>query len=389
MQAFWIPEAGRSREAGSAGKAPWCSRAAKLWILPLALAVSGGGCGQSGSIVALRSTASNHLAYSFYSAYGDSITYGFPLSDPATQTYAALVAQANALPLTNRGVNGDQACDVPTDQIFAHGDSPTLTRAALYTLLISTNDVDVKGTGAYEAIFNACQQAAIAWLALPLEYKVLGSSSAVTTTGAVHVETQNNWNALGLDERNATASFSVVLSATGPVYAWYRISDGNAGTFTYALDGVVQGTARTGTSTSIATQNGRDNSMALVRLTGVSAGRHIVTFTQTSDGAYAVGIIAVGVPPRVTAASMPRVLVGTTPRQLSGSNQACGINDAPCQEYIADITTNVRLIAGDGLDVELFDSRKYMTGTSQDLADAVHPNVLGHLEIAQSLEDAL
>ncbi len=39
------------------------------------------------------------------------------------------------------------------------------------------------------------------------------------------------------------------------------------------------------------------------------------------------------------------------------------------------------------LDIELFDSRKYMTGTPADLVDQVHPNVLGHQEILHALTD--
>jgi lysophospholipase L1-like esterase len=84
---------------------------------------------------------------------------------------------------------------------------------------------------------------------------------------------------------------------------------------------------------------------------------------------------------------MPLVLVGTTPRQEPGAT--CSQSDNPCAAYIADIEANVDLLAGDGLAVDLFDSRKYTTGTGIDMEDSIHPNPLGQYDIALSLAEVL
>src|ERR1035438_7105325 len=57
-----------------------------------------------------------------YHAFGASITAGYTLSDPATQVYPALVAAYEHVSLVNYGSPGDQACDVPTRQIFARSE---------------------------------------------------------------------------------------------------------------------------------------------------------------------------------------------------------------------------------------------------------------------------
>jgi lysophospholipase L1-like esterase len=321
-----------------------------------------------------------------YHAYGDSITYGSALADPATQNYPALLAAAASLPHTDYGVPGDESCDVP-NRIFAAGDSPTLQSQTLYTLLISTNDADFKGAGAYETVFNLCQQAAIAWLALPAELKTLATSGTVTTSGPTHSDTM--FASLATDAANATIVFPLSLAVTRPVYLWYTVTDGSAGTFTASLDGAVRGSIASSTSPAIATVNGSARSLALLRIPSVPAGTHTLALTQTSIGASGMDILGVGVPPAQPPASMPRLLVGTTPRQLIGSGAPCDVYSAICAAYIADITANVALLQADGLNITLFTSAKYMSGTSADMADSVHPNPRGHQEIFHAIADVL
>lgn len=353
-------------------------------LLPLLLA----GCGQTVSSV-LRLSAPIDRTLTFYHAYGDSITFGYALPHPESQAYPVLIAHLNGLPLTNYAIPGDQACDVSTRQIFSHADSPSLARRGLYTLLISTNDANFRGPGPYENVFNRCHQAAISWLALPVEDKILATSSLVTTTGPVHLETRNNWNAMTTDARGASISFPIQLATARPLYIWYRIMDGYPGTFAYAIDGKQMGSAISITIPAILTSNGSQNSMAMIRIPSVSSGTHTVTFTQTSDGTSAFGIVAIGAPPAVIQPELPIVLVGTTPRELAGGATPCGGNEAICLAYVEDIAANVAIFQGDGLKVRLFDTRKYMSGTAADLIDIVHPNATGHVEIAQAVEDVL
>jgi len=325
-----------------------------------------------------------------YHAFGDSITAGAGLSDSYNQEYVQLVARNYGLNPVDYAYTGDEACDVPTRQIFANSDSPSLANHTLYTLLISTNDVDTKGTGPYEAVFNLCHQAALSWVALPSDFKVLATASSVVTSGLGHLETTNNWNAWTTDAANSSVTFPITLATAGPVYAWYRIIDGSTGAFTWSIDGAVAGSATTATTPAIATLNGYNNSLALLRLPAIPAGAHTLTFTQTSPGAAGMGIVAVGVPPATRTSAFPRVLAGTTPRQLQasyGGGQACSITDAPCLQYSADISANVALLAADGLDVERFVTATYMQGATIDMTDSVHPNALGHTEIAHVIED--
>jgi hypothetical protein len=46
----------------------------------------------------------------------------------------------------------------------------------------------------------------------------------------------------------------------------------------------------------------------------------------------------------------------------------------------------VALFQGDGLDVRLFDTRKFMLASSTEMNDATHPNVLGQTELSESVE---
>jgi hypothetical protein len=86
-----------------------------------------------------------------YHAYGDSITFGSFLRYEDL-TYPNLIARDHLLYLLRYALPSEQACDVPTRQIFPHQDGLTGEVAPLYTLLIGTNDADVKGKGSYEAI---------------------------------------------------------------------------------------------------------------------------------------------------------------------------------------------------------------------------------------------
>ena len=327
-------------------------------------------------------------SYLYYHSYGDSITAGYELASPKTQAYPYLIAAHNVLKLTDLAIPGDQACDVPTRQIFPNSDDPTLAVKSLYSLLISTNDL-AEGTGAYESVFNACQQATVAWLAVPLESKVLASSAGVTTTGATHQEKTNHWNAEVTDAPGATIQFPLVRSVSGPVYVWYRMVDGNPGSFRYLVDGTAAGSATTQGETTIATYNGSKDSLGLIRIASVPSGTHVLTFEQTGGGANGMGIVGIGTPSVSTEGDLPLVLVGTTPRQLVNGGGECAISTVICDAYIADITANVAIFKHDGLNVQLFESRKYETGTVADMSDGLHPNALGHLELFRSVEDAM
>lgn len=359
-------------------------RSAPPLLLLLALLTGCGATSSSMSTTNLKVTEPLDPTLMYLRSYGDSISYGYNLQDRSL-AFPSLIAEYNHLTsnFKNYAHPGDQACDISPKQIFSRSEDPSLALKGLFTVLIGGNDADVKLPGPYEAVFNLCQQAAIAWVAIPLEFKTRGSSLLVTTSGPTHFDTTNVWNSQVTEAAGASVTFPLQLAATSPVYVWYRIIDGNPGVFTYAVDGKVVGVLSTSTDPAIATQNFQTDSLALLRIPSVPAGPHTFTFTQLTAGLAGAGIVAVGAPPTGDPALRLRVLVGTIPFELDHTNEK---NNLP---YIADIISNVTLLAADGLDVELVDSRKYMTGTSADMTDPHHPNALGHQEIFKAFEDTL
>jgi lysophospholipase L1-like esterase len=323
-----------------------------------------------------------------YYAYGDSITAGYLLTNPGAQAYPALVASKENVPLSNRAYSGEMACDLPPSQIFFFGDSPALSPHIASSVLIGTNDENVKGVGAYEAVFTLCHQATLSWLGVPAEYKVLANGNSMKTTGPGAIDTANHWNAWTTGGEGSTVSFAIVTPTTGPIYAWPIIDDTNSSTYSYSLDGVVMGTGTTKTTPAIVTQNGVINSLGFIRISPVAAGTHVVTFTQTSKGTNGVSVVGIGAPDGSPSGALPTVFAGTIPYQNPGPpGGACtAATDQPCQEYIQDIEADVNLFTGDGLDIRLFDTRLYMHGTAAEMADGLHPNALGQMELSQSVE---
>jgi hypothetical protein len=254
-------------------------------------------------------------------------------------------------------------------------------------MLIGTNDVDNEGTGAYEAIYMLCLKATISWLALPLEYKVLANGTNITTTGPGAFDSSNNWNAWNTAGQGATVSFTIKTSGMGSIYAWTMIDDNNSATYTYSLDGVIIGSGAMQTSPLMATGNGTSRSLGFIRIPDVSSGTHVVQFTQTSTGTSGISVIGIGSPFAYTNNKLPTVLVGTITYQLMGGGEgACTVSDAPCQQYIQDEKAVVDLLAGDGLDARIFDTRQYMFGTPSEMNDSLHPNAFGQVELSHSVE---
>jgi hypothetical protein len=320
-----------------------------------------------------------------YHAYGDSITAGSTLSSTAL-AYPSLIAGDRRFALSNFSIPGDMACDVPTRQIFPNSDNPTTGAFPLYTLMIGTNDEDLRGAFGYLVpVFNLCQQASIAWLALPANLKVLATAAGVVTSGPGSINPAHNFNAWATATQNASIAFPIALAAPGPIYAWVRIADNDPGAFSYAVDGVVLGSMNTATMPFIATQNGSTESIGFLRLPAIAAGSHTVTFTQTSS-AGTMQIVAIGAPPAPPPAaqpSLPTVIVGDPPLQLA-------VNDCTgypvCLAYPPDIQANVALFAGDGLNVIYAENHTYMFATPSEMNDALHPNALGHSELRYAFE---
>jgi hypothetical protein len=114
-------------------------------------------------------------------------------------------------------------------------------------------------------------------------------------------------------------------------------------------------------------------------------------FTQTSANqanTNGVSVVGIGAPGGGAPDTLPTVFAGTIPYQYPGPNggPCTQANDQPCQQYIQDIQADVTLLTGDGLNIVIFDTRKFMFGTAAEMNDNLHPNVLGQSELAQAVE---
>ena len=342
------------------------------------------GCNSDSSFVPVVPTAQAQ-----YRAYGDSITHGYFLSDPLHQAYPTLVAEFENVTFANNAIDGDEACDIPTRQLFPNNDSPTLETHPTYSVLIGTNDVDRPDDLAYEPIFALCHRATVSWVAVPAEYKVLAGGSGASTTGRGSLDTANNWNAWTTAGQGSSVSFKITTSSKGPIYAWPLIDDNSDGTYTYALDGTVIGSSQMRTTPKLATKNGSTQSLGFIRIDKVAAGTHVVTFTQTSAGSDGISIVGIGTPAGTASGTLPTVLAGTIPYQNRPSGKyKCVPGEPVCLAFIKDIEDNVAMFTADGLDLKIFDTRKYMHGTPAEMADPLHPNALGQKEIGYSVEAA-
>jgi len=326
-----------------------------------------------------------HLNGKLFHAYGDSITYGFLL--PSTRdAYPYLMAADLGLTVNDNAVNGAQACDLSPNQIFPNNDNPSIASPMLYTVMVGTNDAarDIAG---YTDVFALCHQAAIAWLGVPAEFKVLANAPTVTHSGGGTTEAANNWNAWVMSQQGSSITLPITVSVTGPIYLWMRIIDGDGATYSYSVDGNILGNGSTSTTPVVKTSQSTTDSLALIRIPGISAGVHKVTVTMTS-GPGTVRTIAAGVPPQ-SGTSLPEVLVGDIPYALNTASTGCSGTATASLRYIAEIQKTVILLNGDGLNVSYVPTRKFFFGTSAELEDQVHPNPFGQGELRKAYEASI
>ncbi len=322
-----------------------------------------------------------------YRAYGASITYGATLKDPARQAYPSLVAAHQHMSFANNAISGDQACDVLPRQVFPNKDLSSLEAPPVYSLLIGANDADLKGPGDYEAVYRLCHMAVITWLGLPVERKVVAGAKEFIASGPGVLDRSNPWTAWTTEGKGARVAATISTLDVGPIYAWVVIDDSSPASFGYSLDGETVGLRTSQTSPRIATNNGTGKSIAVLRFPRVSPGIHTVVLTQTNDGASGVSVLGIGAPGR-DAAGLPAVLVGTITYQRHGAGGGGCVpgNESPCLEYNRIIESDVDTLAADGLNVRLFDTRKYMYATAAEMNDDIHPNQLGQLELSHAVE---
>jgi hypothetical protein len=321
--------------------------------------------------------ASEPHVCSSYSAFGDSISVCCHPSNPKN-LYTNRLGAAIGITTTIRARSGDQACDVPKDQVFPN-ENPGDEGTRLYTVMIGTNDAAIKGSGAYESVATLCRQAAATWLLTSSSNKYTGGSF-VTIPKNWRVDAAYSPNLVGIESttKGASASWPIITSG-GPIFIWYRVIDRNGGAFSYSLDGGAPVPVQNSTTPAMATQNGTTDSVGVVIITGVSdnvtsAQSHtvkIVVTSATGTGSI-VSILAVGTTMPFNSLTHPSLWEAGVPRQLNDTLSTA------TAAYNTDNQLDATYLAGLGLDISFVDVRSELSNTSLDMADTYHPNDLGN-----------
>jgi lysophospholipase L1-like esterase len=314
-------------------------------------------------------------------SFGDSITVGYTLSP--NQAYPYLVASALNTPLSNRAVSGDQACDIFPRQIYPHSVGYVLNANPVYSVMIGTNDVDVKGPGAYEANFNNCQSAVLTWLGTQPSDRLLPGNPSLNVTGGCENKPSSSVSGAILCAGNTSGSITTSDFITNgqPIYIWYGFGDDSpvSAAFTASMDATTPQSVVTHPMPAIATENGTHNSIGLLRLP-VAAGTHTITIHTATGG---ISILAIG----TNRSTRPvRLAIGDLPNQLLTNPGSSVANQLI---YSADIQSNVNEAIADGIDARFVPDRTYMLGTAEEMNDQLHPNALGQQHLATAFLSVL
>ncbi len=319
-----------------------------------------------------------------YIAYGDSITACcYPTSQE--RLYPRLIAADLGLKLANRAQSGDMGCDVTRKQMLPNPDDfPRQLQGPIYSILVGTNDAFLKGPGPYQQLYSLCLQAAIAWAGVPTSRRVSATSSQARREGQWAQDEEPTIPSVRTAKLNSKVVFKIRTDG-GSVFLWYRIYDSGGGNFQAQIDdhGAIASVDTTATP-KIASQNGVRDSVALLRITDVAPGDHILTVSivDASDS-RPVSLIAAGTAALRGPSPHPIVLVGGVPFERDN------LNEKATQAYDAEVRKSVALLREDRLDVRFVDVRSYLKGNSLDMQDGLHPNDTGHRRLRDAFEAAL
>jgi lysophospholipase L1-like esterase len=320
-------------------------------------------------------------------AYGDSITQHYYATNPGVNDYVSLLGTYYGETTINNALSGDTSCEM-TNKVFIH-ENPTTSTTGIYTVMIGTNDATKGGIGAYEDTYRTCHLAALSWLALPRSAKVFAQDSSCVKSGTWAAD---NTYQTGIGESSSTNGSTLTCTITtqgNPIYIWYRVVNGNTGTFNYALDNGSTTSANAFTTPAIATYNSGTQSVGFIRIPNVAAGTHSVTFAATSSSGT-VAILGIGSSPLKGYAGQMSVYSAGVPFEAADTLSSA------TAAYNADALADANLIAGDGGVVNFVNVRAYwctncasvQAGTG-DMYDTLHPNDSGHGELATAFKSTI
>lgn len=314
--------------------------------------------------------------------FGDSITFGIGPADPS-HGYAYLLAAAQKWVLIDKAVSGSQAAD-QADAIYA----TTTVAQAPYTYMIGTNDNIVYGANADQTtIFREAHLIELAWLGLPANAKITGHSANVNFSGSWVDSIGTASPGYGIGRVSSTQGDTLSFSVSGKtIYLGTIVSYYNRGQFSLSVDGTSQGNYNCYPAAPVDTYLNRVYSPKGIRITGLTDGPHQVTLTVTSDTNPQNKVFfdwAAGTG-NVSASSLPVVYAANVPRQSTDAGPGYTIWD-----YSNIIASNVRTLAGDGLNINYVDAASYINQSTDLVPDGIHPNDTGEQHLEQSFLDAL
>ncbi|CAM6006426.1 unnamed protein product, partial [Sphagnum balticum] len=337
----------------------------------------------SGTLSATGTTTSSALVTvsNAHTAFGDSITAGTGASITNTDYVNDLTRIENSVP-SNFGVAGNISCDQSGTMVNT---SPTYANNPIMTEMIGTNDAN---NGVSQTlIFEPCWLGGVTWVTIANSQKIFSA----TQTGS--------WSNFGSGYYSTTNGSTLTYSITttgGPIYLWDHIdSTWGSGAFSLTIDGTSEGSFSS--YPAAFTGSGNNNGLAGYRFP-VSSGTHTVvaTVTSSTSSSNIVGIYGVGTAPpssQIKYLMPPRIFVGGVPRQQGDANSST------TAAYNSDVVTMASELAGDGLNVVFVNIRatlcsQLISGNcagpsgAYDMANSLHPNDQGHLELAQAFSAA-
>lgn len=264
-------------------------------------------------------------------------------------------------------------------------DVPTLGQKQLYTIMVGTNDLLLCGgqQGCLPNYMNA-MTAALAWLGLPANDKVLGSSLNVSPAWAPDMKV-----GIATSTAGASLTFPVTQAVAGrTLYIAYRVFDAgqiNGGTASVQVDGTTVTTLSTiaNAGRPIATRNGSTDTIWAVGIPLGAAGPHTVTITNgPSGGFFSFQWAGVSTGQYASMDGAPRLMVALLPQST-----AAFFNDVEVDQNNA-LNTLATALANDGMWMTVVHCESVLDITT-DMVDIVHPNATGHAKLAAAFENVL
>jgi len=362
-------------------------------VLGICLGTSNGQGNVPGGYAILNAATSSYMTASYSQlptdSYGDSITNGVGAS-VQSNAYVNRIGSSTDSIFVNHGESSRTLVDLLRETIYVH----VVATSSIATTLFGYNDMRYEGTSAV-GLTGWTQEvmAAYAYLAIPDSMKTwadtggpYGSFTFDAGWGLAGALYGNH----GTFQATAIGSTATTTQYGTAIYVGYTAFPGVATTLDVNIDGVDYGNINQGTSGGHS-NDGYSFYPAAARFGGLQNSVHTVVLKDTGGQVYLDYVSSNG---GVRDITMPRVFAGNVLRMtastyaISGSSPYNAGSDAAVAMFNQIGLNTVNLLASDGLSIVYVDaSSEYIPEANQ--ITGVHPNDLGHLNIARAFLSAM